>query len=73
MQIESIPFQEKWVVEHIADSERLNKPLVVEEFGKEVENDDDASRRAVRDPFFYSMYSFFLSDMAADSPLKGIL
>ncbi|CAD7704663.1 unnamed protein product [Ostreobium quekettii] len=69
---QTIEFQDQWVREHIADSIALGKPLVVEEFGKAVDADDEELRRSVRDPFFVNMYELFLSEVNNGSPLSGV-
>lgn len=68
----NISFQEFWVREHIADAQRMGKPLVVEEFGKIVENNSEDERIRVRDPFFSSMYNLVEGELQSDSPLKGV-
>ncbi|CAD7704951.1 unnamed protein product [Ostreobium quekettii] len=68
----TVDFQDQWVREHIVDTAALGKPLVVEEFGKAVDEDDEEMRRNVRHPFLNNMYDMFLSDMNNDSVLKGV-
>ncbi|GMH41892.1 hypothetical protein BSKO_09802 [Bryopsis sp. KO-2023] len=65
-------FQETWVREHTNDAWWMNKPFVVEEFGKIVVEDDDVDRASIRDPFMRAMYKQFNSIRGGGGPLKGV-
>lgn len=66
----NLEFQQQWVAEHISDAYGIGKPLVIEEFGKTA-NDDDNSRAYDRDPFYRNVYDTFSSQRSIGGPLKG--
>ena len=50
-------FINKWIAQRAADASSLNKPLVIEEFGKQLQEFTPANIAAVRDPVFADIYA----------------
>ncbi|GMH32787.1 hypothetical protein BSKO_00621 [Bryopsis sp. KO-2023] len=66
-----ISFQELWIKIHVDDAIRMDKPVTLQEFGKEASQDTPPSRSIERDPFFRSAFDQF-AKLRKDTPLKGI-
>lgn len=56
MQDVSTTFQTNWLNQHIADAETLGKPLLLEEFGKQVKA-GTAETLASRDQYMQIIYN----------------
>ena len=50
-------FINKWIAQRAADASSLNKPLIIEEFGKQLQEFTAANIAAVRDPVFADIYA----------------
>ena len=50
-------FINNWIAQRAADAASLNKPLVIEEFGKQLQEFTAANIAAVRDPVFADIYA----------------
>eukprot|EP01024_Parvocaulis_polyphysoides_P047235 TRINITY_DN447_c0_g1_i1.p1 TRINITY_DN447_c0_g1~~TRINITY_DN447_c0_g1_i1.p1 ORF type:complete len:420 (-),score=78.55 TRINITY_DN447_c0_g1_i1:1613-2872(-) len=64
-------FFQQWIQEHANDARSLNKPLVIEEFGKQAWNDAEMSW--VRDPYFYMAYQATIDSLKNDDVIRGIM
>lgn len=62
-----------YVKDHIAVAEKLNKPLVIEEFGlpRDKQSFDIDSTTALRDEYYEKMFAFVLSSAKSDGVLAG--
>lgn len=50
-------FISKWVAQRAADASSLGKPLIIEEFGKQLQDFSAASIAETRDPIFSAIYA----------------
>lgn len=50
-------FISKWIAQRAADASSLGKPLVIEEFGKQLQDFSAASIAEIRDPIFRDIYA----------------
>eukprot|EP01025_Chloroclados_australasicus_P060297 TRINITY_DN7725_c0_g1_i4.p1 TRINITY_DN7725_c0_g1~~TRINITY_DN7725_c0_g1_i4.p1 ORF type:complete len:577 (+),score=44.64 TRINITY_DN7725_c0_g1_i4:148-1878(+) len=60
-----------WIDEHANDARALNKPLLIEEFGKKVDNDYNLQND--RDPYYALAYSKVISSLDADDVIQGVM
>lgn len=70
-----LAFMEHWLEEHAKDAAQLGKPLLLEEFGKKLNNlpATDQEILQVKDPVFKSVYSSIERSLANGGPLQGSL
>jgi mannan endo-1,4-beta-mannosidase len=63
----------EYITQHIAMARRLNKPLVIEEFGypRDGESYDPAATTRHKDRFYGQIYTAAERDMAAKGPIAG--
>ena len=54
--VDATDFIDKWVAQRARDASALGKPLVIEEFGKQLEDFSAANIAAVRNPVFQAIY-----------------
>ncbi|KAK9815739.1 hypothetical protein WJX72_008765 [[Myrmecia] bisecta] len=65
-------FQRQWIQQHVADAQKLNKPLLLEEFGKIINSTLGADMQQ-RDLFFAIVFDEVNKQIVApNSPLKGV-
>eukprot|EP01025_Chloroclados_australasicus_P040674 TRINITY_DN425_c0_g1_i1.p1 TRINITY_DN425_c0_g1~~TRINITY_DN425_c0_g1_i1.p1 ORF type:complete len:535 (+),score=43.90 TRINITY_DN425_c0_g1_i1:134-1738(+) len=64
-------FFKQWIQAHIDDARKMNKPVIIEEFGKKVEIEDSIT--SSRDPFFSIAYQQTISSVQADDALQGVM
>lgn len=55
--VNPIDFISKWVAQRAADASSLGKPLIIEEFGKQLQDFSAASIAKTRDPIFAGVYA----------------
>lgn len=62
-----------YVKDHIAVAEKLNKPLVIEEFGlpRDKQSFDIGSSTALRDEYYKKMFTFIADSAKSDGALAG--
>ena len=69
---QSVELQQKFIKSRINIAERIGKPFVLEEFGKQVDRNEGATGFAERDKYFTA--AFDLAESAArDGKLSGTL
>lgn len=72
-----LKFQEDWLKAHgDVSKEQLDKPLILEEFGKRLlpdEQDDLESIHNIRDPFFADILGTISSSITNDEGIVGAL
>lgn len=54
--VDATDFIDKWVAQRAKDASALGKPLVIEEFGKQLQDFSAANIAAVRNPVFQTIY-----------------
>lgn len=54
--VDATDFIDKWVAQRARDASALGKPLVMEEFGKQLEDFSAGNIAAVRNPVFQAIY-----------------
>lgn len=64
-------FQDIWLREHLEDAWSIEKPLVIEQFGKIMYDPVSRDVRSVRDPFIEQVYDAFLKSARGGGPLQG--
>eukprot|EP01023_Acetabularia_acetabulum_P038335 TRINITY_DN366_c0_g1_i10.p1 TRINITY_DN366_c0_g1~~TRINITY_DN366_c0_g1_i10.p1 ORF type:complete len:573 (+),score=105.93 TRINITY_DN366_c0_g1_i10:115-1833(+) len=64
-------FFSKWIEEHANDARALNKPLLIEEFGKESFNEYNFANE--RDPFFAIAYQKTIDSVRNDDVIQGTM
>eukprot|EP01024_Parvocaulis_polyphysoides_P028784 TRINITY_DN25998_c0_g2_i1.p1 TRINITY_DN25998_c0_g2~~TRINITY_DN25998_c0_g2_i1.p1 ORF type:complete len:566 (-),score=68.07 TRINITY_DN25998_c0_g2_i1:747-2444(-) len=64
-------FFSSWIQEHANDARALNKPLVIEEFGKVSFNEYNFNQE--RDPFFAIAYQQTIDSIYADDVIQGVM
>lgn len=55
--VDPTDFINKWVAQRAADASALGKPLVIEEFGKQLQEFSPANIAEVRNPVFAAIYA----------------
>ena len=58
---------------HIDAAEKIGKPLLLEEFGKKLSEDDEALVENVRDPVFQHIYTIVEESMLKSRAIYGSL
>eukprot|EP01025_Chloroclados_australasicus_P012264 TRINITY_DN1562_c0_g1_i2.p1 TRINITY_DN1562_c0_g1~~TRINITY_DN1562_c0_g1_i2.p1 ORF type:complete len:656 (-),score=54.72 TRINITY_DN1562_c0_g1_i2:524-2491(-) len=66
-------FFKLWIDIHTTDAKILQKPVVLEEFGKIVNVDTDTARKNTRDPVFEAAYQETINSFNQDRELKGVM
>lgn len=66
-------FQSIWLNEHSTDAWKLNKPLVVEKFGKIVYGGTERLLRTVRDPYLEQVFGIFMKHIQEKGPIHGVI
>lgn len=67
-------FLRKWLDSHLTSAESIGKPLLFEEFGKKLENGNNAADIArLRDPVYEASYSAVERAIESNRPLLGSL
>eukprot|EP00882_Tetradesmus_deserticola_P024752 GHRQ01027069.1.p1 GENE.GHRQ01027069.1~~GHRQ01027069.1.p1 ORF type:complete len:321 (+),score=99.35 GHRQ01027069.1:1022-1984(+) len=67
-------FLRDWLASHLEAAESINMPLLFEEFGKKIDNPDDAAAiRQLRDPVFAASYDAVQKAVEENKPLLGSL
>eukprot|EP01025_Chloroclados_australasicus_P033435 TRINITY_DN340_c1_g1_i1.p1 TRINITY_DN340_c1_g1~~TRINITY_DN340_c1_g1_i1.p1 ORF type:complete len:589 (-),score=56.24 TRINITY_DN340_c1_g1_i1:2155-3774(-) len=61
----------QWLDEHANDASALNKPLLIEEFGKKADHDGNLPND--RDPFFSLAYYKTIESINADGAIQGVM
>ncbi len=72
MQDLDLDFLESWIVEHGNEAKQMNKPLMVEEFGKQVHMDTPmaiANLTSSRAPFYKRVYGVYADSIARKDDL----
>ena len=67
-----LDFLESWIIEHGAEARALNKPFMVEEFGKQVHMDTPmaiANLTSSRAPFYKRVYGIYADSIAQGKDL----
>eukprot|EP01026_Neomeris_dumetosa_P052481 TRINITY_DN4642_c0_g1_i6.p1 TRINITY_DN4642_c0_g1~~TRINITY_DN4642_c0_g1_i6.p1 ORF type:complete len:405 (-),score=76.59 TRINITY_DN4642_c0_g1_i6:79-1251(-) len=68
-----LDFTVQWVDAKIREASELNKPLVLEEFGKATESNNPQEIRNVRNPVYEVVLGQVEKNLVEDGPLKGAL
>eukprot|EP00951_Prasinocladus_malaysianus_P016719 scaffold130772_cov46-Prasinocladus_malaysianus.AAC.1 len=63
-------FLRGWLTSHVEDATKLNKPFVLEEFGKKK---DAAQPQSIREPYYDLVYSEALDDIGQNKNFAGLL
>ena len=66
-----IDFGKTWVSSHVRAAQELGKPLVVEEFGKAVSDENQIA--SVRNPWYSLVYDAAARSIASGGPLRGAM
>ncbi|KAK9825831.1 hypothetical protein WJX81_000642 [Elliptochloris bilobata] len=70
----SVDFSQNWIQSHMRAAASLNKPLILEEFGKELGTPVVLSNITERrDPYFREIYNELLSSLRSNGILRGTL
>eukprot|EP01026_Neomeris_dumetosa_P020248 TRINITY_DN1815_c0_g1_i1.p1 TRINITY_DN1815_c0_g1~~TRINITY_DN1815_c0_g1_i1.p1 ORF type:complete len:437 (+),score=53.99 TRINITY_DN1815_c0_g1_i1:269-1579(+) len=64
-------FFAQWIDEHMDDARKMNKPLVIEEFGKVTWSDYNMPHE--RDPYFHLAYQKLIDSISLNDVLQGVL
>lgn len=65
-------FLASWTKTHMEDAKALGKPLIIEEFGKELHMEDKKlSMASLRTPFYEKVYQLLQDSIATGGELKG--
>ncbi|KAK9824422.1 hypothetical protein WJX72_010142 [[Myrmecia] bisecta] len=68
-----VDFVSNFLQAHIQAAQQLGKPLLLEEFGKSITNDNDNLRSSVRDPYFRAAYQAVQDSLSNSQPLKAAM
>ena len=69
-------FATQWFTSHINSATQLNKPLILEEMGKQYNIstcNNDACRTSLRVPFYQAAYQSFNASYYNGGPMQGIM
>lgn len=75
-EIWDLDFLDQWIRQHVADAKALGKPLLIEEFGKQVHIEQDrktATITSVRAPFYRRVYSTLMTSLEESDALRGVI
>ena len=71
--VDPTDFIQKWVAQRAKDASALGKPLVIEEFGKQLVDFSAANIAKVRDPVFKAVYDSLQNlDVVKGMPCRDI-
>eukprot|EP01023_Acetabularia_acetabulum_P065544 TRINITY_DN869_c0_g2_i1.p1 TRINITY_DN869_c0_g2~~TRINITY_DN869_c0_g2_i1.p1 ORF type:complete len:449 (-),score=72.10 TRINITY_DN869_c0_g2_i1:2142-3404(-) len=68
---DSYTFFKKWIEEHVGDAKAMNKPLLIEEFGKMAFSENEIS--SSRDPYFDLAYQTTISSIQNEGVIRGVM
>lgn len=70
--VDPTDFINKWVAQRAKDASALGKPLVIEEFGKQLQDFSASNIAKVRDPVFKAVYDSLQNlDIVKGMPCGG--
>ncbi|KAK9861038.1 hypothetical protein WJX84_009430 [Apatococcus fuscideae] len=66
-------FINNWLTSHSQVASQLGKPLILEEFGRELDSDSDSARSTERNPTFTQVYNFVQNSITTGGALRAAM
>ncbi|KAK9866630.1 hypothetical protein WJX84_008538 [Apatococcus fuscideae] len=66
-------FINNWLTTHSQVASQLGKPLILEEFGREIDADTDSARASERNPTFTQVYNYVQNSIQTGGSLRAAL